>query len=76
MSSIYSQGFRSVYKLNAHVVFVTKYRKKAINFEILNRLKVIFEETVNKWDCQLIDFNGESNHCHLLIEFKPRYSAI
>ena len=49
MSSIYSQGFRSVYKLNAHVVFVTKYRKKAINFEILNRLKVIFKETVNKW---------------------------
>ena len=41
MSRIYSQGFRSVYKLNAHVVFVTKYRKKAINFEILNRLKVI-----------------------------------
>ena len=41
MSSSYSKGFRSVYKLNAHVVFVTKYRKKAINFEILNRLKVI-----------------------------------
>ena len=71
MSSSYSKGFRSVYKLNAHVVFVTKYRKKAINFEILNRLKVIFQETVNKWGCQLIDFNGESDHCHLLIEFKP-----
>ncbi len=71
MSSIYSKGFRSVYKLNAHVVFVTKYRKKAINLERLKRLEVIFKETLNKWDCQLIEFNGESDHCHLLIEFKP-----
>ena len=71
MSIIYSKGFRSVYKLNAHVVLVTKYRQKAIDFEILNRLEVIFQETLDKWECQLIEFNGESDHCHLLIEFKP-----
>ncbi len=71
MSSNYNKGFRSVYKLNAHIVFVTKYRKKAINQEILERLNVIFKETLDKWGCQLSDFNGESDHCHLLIEFKP-----
>ncbi|MDJ0715851.1 MAG: IS200/IS605 family transposase [Prochloraceae cyanobacterium] len=71
MSTIYSKGFRSFYKLTAHVVFVTKYRKKTINLERLKRLEVIFKETLNKWDCQLIEFNGESDHCHLLIEFKP-----
>lgn len=71
MSTNYQKGFRSVYKLTAHIVLVTKYRKKAINQERLNRLKVIFEETLHKWDCQLIDFNSESDHCHLLVEFKP-----
>ena len=71
MSSNYNKSFRSVYKLNAHIVFVTKYRKKAINQEILKRLHIIFEETLDKWGCQLNDFNGESDHCHLLIEFKP-----
>ena len=71
MSSNYNKGFRSVYKLNAHIVFVTKYRKKAINQEILERLNVIFKETLDKWGCQLNDFNGESDHCRLLIEFKP-----
>ena len=71
MSNNYNKGFRSVYKLSAHIVFVTKYRKKAINQEILERLNVIFKETLDKWGCQLSDFNGESDHCHLLIEFKP-----
>ncbi len=71
MSSNYRKGFRSVYKLTAHVVLVTKYRKKAINKERLERLKVIFKETLEKWECQLLDFNSESDHCHLIVEFKP-----
>jgi len=71
MSSNYRKGFRSVYKLIAHIVLVTKYRKRAINKERLERLKVIFQETLLKWDCALIDFNSECDHCHLVVEFKP-----
>ena len=32
---MYHHGFRSVYKLNAHIVLVVKYRRRAINAEIL-----------------------------------------
>ena len=71
MGNNYHKGFRSVYKLTAHVVFVTKYRKKAISKEILARLKPIFLETLEKWECELVDFNGESDHVHLLIDYKP-----
>ena len=71
MSSNYRKGFRSVYKLTAHIVLVTKYRKKAINQERLVRLKGIFEQTLLKWGCALLDFNSESDHCHLIVEFKP-----
>ena len=71
MSINYRKGFRSVYTLNAHLVLVTKYRRPAINKERLKRLHTIFKKTLEKWDCQLTDFNGESDHCHLLIEFKP-----
>ena len=55
MSSNYNKGFRSVYKLNAHIVFVTKYRKKAINQEILERLHIIFKETLDKWGCHTMN---------------------
>ncbi len=71
MSSSFNKGFRSVYKLTAHILLVTKYRKKAIDRERLARLKEIFEQTLIKWDCLLVDFNSESDHCHLIVEFKP-----
>jgi putative transposase len=71
MSTDYNHGFRSVYKLTAHVVFVVKYRRKAISNEILARLKEIFASTLTKWESALLDFNGESDHVHLIIDYKP-----
>lgn len=68
---MYHHGFRSVYKLNAHIVLVVKYRRKAIDQEILNRLQEIFADTLLKWDCQMLEFNGESDYVHLLIDYKP-----
>lgn len=71
MAINYNKGFRSVYKLTAQIVFVTKYRKKAISREVLQRLKEIFTDTLTKWECCLVEFNGESDHVHLLIDYKP-----
>jgi putative transposase len=71
MITHYNHGFRSVYRLTAHVVLVTKYRRKAINDEILARLKEIFASTLSKWESVLLDFNGESDHVHLIIDYKP-----
>lgn len=68
---LYHNGFRSVYRLNAPIVLVVKYRQKAINTEILNRLKEIIMDTLKKWDCELLEFNGEPDHVHLLIDYKP-----
>jgi putative transposase len=68
---MYHHGFRSVYSLNAHIVLVVKYRKKAIDKLILSRLNEIFTDTLGKWDAQLVEFNGEADHIHLLIDYKP-----
>jgi putative transposase len=76
MSTNYHHGFRSVYKLTAQVVFVIKYRRKAINNEILARLKEIFASTLSKWESALLDFNGESDHVHLIIDYKPDIAAL
>ncbi len=71
LESNYNKSFRSVYKLTAHIVFVTKYRKKAIDRQVLKRLEEIFWQTLLKWDCNLVQFNGEEDHVHLLIDYKP-----
>lgn len=69
---MYHKGWRSVYRLNAHVVFVTKYRKPVITTEILQRLEEIFNETLRKWESELVEFNGEVNHIHMLIDYPPQ----
>ncbi len=74
MTTNYHKSFRSVYSLTAHVVFVTKYRKKAISPKILDILNDIFETTLSKWECTLLEFNGESDHVHLLLEYNPKVS--
>jgi putative transposase len=67
----YNKGYRCVYSLNIHLVLVTKYRRKVINQAILNRLHEIFANTCSKWNTKLTDFNGESDHVHLVIDFPP-----
>jgi len=62
----------TVYDLSIHLVLVTKYRRKVINHTILGRLKEIFTKTIQKWECCLVEFNGESDHVHLLIEINPK----
>ncbi|HEX2491738.1 MAG TPA: IS200/IS605 family transposase, partial [Blastocatellia bacterium] len=54
-----------------HLVMVTKYRRKAITNEMLELLRVIFQETLEKWHSELIEFNGEADHVHLLFQTNP-----
>lgn len=60
-----------VYKLTYHLVLVTKYRHKCITEEILEFLKKNIEDNLNKNDIELLEFNGGSDHIHLLIEAHP-----
>jgi len=60
------------YLLHAHLVFTPKYRKKIFTREHLETLKEVFENVCKKMDCELVEFNGEADHVHLLIEYPPR----
>ena len=39
---------------------------------MLYRLNEIFEELCRKWGCEIVEFNGESDHVHLLFSFYPQ----
>lgn len=61
----------SAYRLFYHIILSVKYRHKAITGEMLARLKEIFNELLLKWECQLVEFGGEADHIHMLIEAHP-----
>lgn len=68
-------GRKCVYMNFVHLVLVTKYRKNAINNRMLNRMKDLIEETCLQMNCELLEFNGESDHIHLLVSVNPKWSV-
>lgn len=53
------------------LVLVTKYRNRCFNNDILNRLEEICRKQCEKWEVELLEFGGESDHIHLLLAFNP-----
>ncbi|MEZ4886010.1 MAG: IS200/IS605 family transposase [Chitinophagales bacterium] len=63
--------YHCVYELTYHLVLVTKYRKKCFNEKMLLEAESIFSNLCTKWECELIEFNGEQDHVHLLFSAHP-----
>ena len=67
-------GRHCVFNLHVHLVFVTKYRRKVFNAATLNHLKTIFSQVCSDFEAQLVEFNGEEEHVHLLVHYPPKVS--
>lgn len=65
-------GRHCVFKLHVHLVFVTKYRRGVFTKAILNRMQEVLETVCNDFEAEMIEFDGEEDHVHLLINYPPR----
>jgi len=72
MKNDFVSSGRSVSDLKAHLVLTTKYRRKVFTGEMLSRLAAIIEDLCEKWDCKIVEFNGEADHVHLLFQYYPQ----
>ena len=75
MKSKYNKAYRAVYNLTAHLVLVTKYRKPVLTDELLTELEAIFTSILNTRECSLLEFNGEKDHIHCIVSYKPSISV-
>ena len=57
-----------------HLVFATKYRRYVLTKQILDSLKIIFPSVCNDFEADLVEFDGEKYHVHLLITYPPKAS--
>lgn len=64
-------SYHCVYKLQYHLVLVTKYRKKCLSPDIIIFLQNVFQKLALKWDIEIKEFSGKQDHVHLLIETHP-----
>jgi len=72
MKDDYVSSGRCVSDMKAHLVLVTKYRRKVLTAEMLRRLGEVMEELCEKWGCKLIEFDGEEEHIHVLFQYYPQ----
>ena len=61
----------AVFNLKLHIVFVTKYRRKTLSPELLAYLEEAFREILAAWRCKLLEFGGEPDHIHMLVDIHP-----
>ena len=57
--------------LHAHLVFVTKYRHPVFTDAHLDALESVMRAVCDDFGVSLVEFNGEVEHVHLLIEYPP-----
>ena len=65
-------GRHCVFVLHAHLVFVTKFRHKVFSDRHLARMEEIMQAVCVDFETELVEFNGENNHIHLLVNFPPK----
>lgn len=57
---------------HVYLVFVTKYRKKVFTQQVMRELKLIFASLCKDFGSRLMEFDGEGDHVHLLINYLPK----
>ena len=70
----YRRGRHSVTRLVVHLVFTTKYRRKVFDGYVIGQLREAFDSACEKLDCHVLEFDGEEDHVHLLVEYPPKLS--
>ena len=58
-----------------HVVFMPKYRRKAIYGEIRKLLKEVFHDLARQKVCRIVEGHPMRDHVHICIEIPPKHAV-
>ena len=68
-------GRHCVFMLHVHLVFVTKYRRGVFTKEVIEDLRGIFAKVCTDFEAELVEFDGEDDHVHLLVNYPPKVAV-
>ena len=67
----YRRSGHSLSLLYAHLVFVTKYRRRVFNNAMLDDCQTTLRQVCDVLGAQLVEFTGEPDHEHPLLRYPP-----
>ena len=71
----YNHLNHSMRECKYHVVFIPKYRKKALFGTVRRRLGEVFHELARRKECRIEEGHLMSDHVHVLISIPPKHSV-
>ena len=67
----YRTGRSAVYNLNAHIVLTPIYMKEVFTNTVRSSCEDSFKHICDKFKVELVDFNTDLGHAHLIINYPP-----
>ena len=58
-----------------HVVFIPKYRRKALYGTVRRELGEVFRELARRKECQILEGHLMPDHVHMLMSIPPKYAV-
>ena len=68
----YLHGAHSVFAIHLHLVWITKYRKQALSYDIQLKCRDILREICRANDVEIIKGHVASDHIHLFVSIPPQ----
>jgi hypothetical protein len=62
----------SVFSLHYHLILVVKYRRQVFTGKVSNRAKEIFEYIASTYKIELVEWNHDKDHVHVLFKGQPK----
>lgn len=61
--------------MHVHLVFLTKYREDVPTHPMLESLEGLFRKVCLDFEAELVEFNGEDDLVHLLVNYPPKVAV-
>ena len=71
---IYNTGPHTKYKLEAHLIWVTKYRYKVLKGKIALKTRDLIKRICSEENVHIVSGTVSSDHVHILISYDPSLS--
>jgi putative transposase len=68
----FKKNRHSIYNLKYHLIVVTKYRHRCITDAMMKDIEDICRRLLENKKCDLLEFDGEPDHIHILFDTPPQ----
>ena len=68
----YRRGAHTVFEIHLHLVWITKYRRPALNGEVATRVRDLIRDICGQHEVSIMKGHVSKDHVHLLISEAPK----